>query len=81
MLPDDAEVQNQLASMSADERGKQAIAMLATGLYLANSGSSGGGGLNMGSALNSILSSQIQCIGRKPEECQLLDGSRRPRCG
>ena len=32
--PDDAEVQNQLASMSADERGKQAIAMLATGLYL-----------------------------------------------
>lgn len=41
--PDDAEVQNQLASMSADERGKQAIAMLATGLYLANSGSSGGG--------------------------------------
>ena len=60
--PDDAEVQNQLASMSADERGKQAIAMLATGLYLANSGSSGGGGLNMGSALNSILSSQINAL-------------------
>lgn len=48
--------------MSADERGKQAIAMLATGLYLANSGSSGGGGLNMGSALNSILSSQINAL-------------------
>lgn len=60
--PDDADVQNQLASMSEDERSRQAIAMLATGLYLANPGSSGGGGLNMGSALNSLLSSQINAL-------------------
>ena len=55
--PEDATVQNQLAMMGPDERQKQAIAMLATGIYLADSGSSGG--FNMGSALNSVLSSQI----------------------
>ena len=60
--PDDTEVQNQLASMSLEERNKQAIAMLATGVYLADSGSSGGGGLNMGSALNSLLTSQINAL-------------------
>ena len=37
--PDNAEVQNQLASMGPDERSKQAVAMLATGIYLADSGS------------------------------------------
>lgn len=56
--PDDTEVQNQLATMTAEERNKQAIAMLATGIYLADSGSSNGG-LNMGAALNSVLASQI----------------------
>ena len=56
--PDDAEVQNQLAAMSAEERNKQAIAMLATGIYLADSGSSNGG-LNMGAALNSVLANEI----------------------
>lgn len=60
--PDDTEVQNQLAAMSPEERNKQAIAMLATGIYLANSGSSGGGGLNMGAALNSLISSQINAL-------------------
>lgn len=56
--PDDTEVQNQLAAMTAEERNKQAVAMLATGIYLADSGSSNGG-LNMGAALNSVLASQI----------------------
>ena len=37
----------------AEERSKQAIAMLATGIYL-NSGAKGGG-LSMGAALNSVL--------------------------
>lgn len=55
--PEDATVQNQLASMGPDERSKQAIAMLVTGIYLADSG--GSGGMNMGSALNSVLTSQI----------------------
>ena len=36
--PDDASVQNQLAGMGPDERSKQAVAMLATGIFLADSG-------------------------------------------
>ena len=58
--PEDGTVQNQLAMMGPEERQKQAIAMLATGIYLADSGSSGG--FNMGSALNSVLSSQINSL-------------------
>ncbi len=58
--PDNGEVQNQLASMGPDERSKQAVAMLVSGIYLADSGSSGG--FNMGSALNSVLSSQINSL-------------------
>ncbi len=54
--PDDSEIQNQLAMMGEDERQKNAVAMLATGIYLADSGSSN---FNMSSALNSVLSSQI----------------------
>lgn len=58
--PRDATVQNELLAMGADERGKQAIAMLATGIYL-NSGVKGGG-LDMGAALNSVLQSQINSL-------------------
>ena len=46
--------------MGAEERSKQAIAMLATGIYL-NSGAKGGG-LSMGAALNSVLQSQINSL-------------------
>ena len=55
--PEDATVQNELQSMDAEERSKQAIAMLATGIYL-NSGS----GLSMGSALNTVLQNQINAL-------------------
>ena len=58
--PEDATVQNELQAMGAEERSKQAIAMLATGIYL-NSGAKGGG-LSMGSALNSVLQSQINAL-------------------
>ena len=58
--PHDATVQNELLAMGADERSKQAIAMLATGIYL-NSGVKGGG-LDMGAALNSVLQSQINSL-------------------
>lgn len=58
--PEDATVQNELQAMGAEERSKQAIAMLATGIYL-NSGIKGGG-LTMGSALNSVLQSQINAL-------------------
>lgn len=60
--PDNSTVQNQLASMGQEERSKQAIALLATGVYLASSGSGGKGGLDMGAALNSVLQSQINAI-------------------
>lgn len=65
--PDDGTVQNELASMSTDERNKQAIAMLATGRYLASkSGSGGNGGLlsgiNMGAALSSVLADEINSL-------------------
>ncbi len=59
--PNDAEVQNELLSLSADERGKQAITMLATGIYL-GSGVVSGEGLTMGTALNSVLQSQINAL-------------------
>lgn len=58
--PEDATVQSELASMGAEERAKQAITMLATGMYLYNTGK--GSGLTMGSALNSVLQSQINSL-------------------
>ena len=58
--PEDATMQNELAAMSADERSKQAITTLATGLYLYSGNK--GGGLTMGSALNSVLQSQINSL-------------------
>lgn len=58
--PEDATVANELQSMGAEERSKQAIAMLATGIYM-NSGVKGGG-LNMNAALNSVLQSQINAL-------------------
>ena len=58
--PDDATIENELQAMGAEERSKQAIAMLATGVYM-NSGVKGGG-LSMGSALNSVIQSQINSL-------------------
>jgi len=58
--PEDVAIQNELQAMGAEERSKQAIAMLATGIYL-NSGVKGGG-LDMGTALNSVLQSQINAL-------------------
>lgn len=55
--PSDGTVQNELASMGSEERSKAAITMLATGLYMNSLGA--GGNLTMGSALNSVLQSQI----------------------
>lgn len=58
--PNDGNIQNELQSMSSDERSKAAITMLATGMYMGNSGASNG--LTMGAALNSILQSQINSL-------------------
>lgn len=58
--PEDGVIENELQDMGAEERSKQAIAMLATGIYLNNGGK--GGGLSMGAALNSVLQNQINSL-------------------
>lgn len=61
--PEDATVQNQLASMGEDKRNIQAIAMLATGFYLADGGKNDFNlSQKMGSALSSVVSSQINAL-------------------
>ncbi len=57
--PEDATIENELQAMGAEERSKQAIAMLATGIYL---GGGGSGNLTMGAALNSVIQSQINSL-------------------
>lgn len=59
--PEDATVENELQAMGAEERSKQAIAMMATGIYMGKSGG-GNGGLSMGAALNSVLQNQINSL-------------------
>ena len=52
--------------MGAEERGKQALYIMVMKTYLGTGPIGGGGGglgkLNMGSALNSVLSSQINSL-------------------
>lgn len=62
--PEDAAVENQLTTMGPEERGKQAVALMAVGTYLGPGGGGSGGGfnLNMGSALNSALTGQINSL-------------------
>lgn len=59
--PEDMTVQNQLSAMGPEERSKQAVSMLVTGMYLASS-NSGKVNMNMGAALNSFLQSEINNI-------------------
>ena len=58
--PEDATVQEQLNTMSVEERGKLAVTMLVTGMYMAEGNSTGG--FNMNNALNSFLQSQISNV-------------------
>lgn len=60
--PEDLTVQNQLAAMSADQRGKVAVAMMATGMYITDTNSMSGGGFKANNALNAFLQSEIQSI-------------------
>lgn len=57
--PEDLTIQNELASMSLEEKNKLAVAMLATGMYLSGSNSSG---FNAGNALNNFLQNEINNI-------------------
>ena len=58
--PEDAAVQDQLNTMSVEERGKLAVTMLVTGMYMAEGNSTGG--FNVNNALNSFLQNQISNV-------------------
>ena len=64
--PEDMTVQNQLAAMSIEERGKMAVTMLATGMYLLGDNESGG--FSTTNALNALLQSEITNIAGKALE-------------
>ena len=57
--PEDMSVNNELLSMGPEQRGKLAVTMLTTGMYLADGNT---GGFSMNSALSSFLQSEINTI-------------------
>ena len=59
--PEDLSIQNQLATMTADQRSKTAVSLMATGLFIAE-GNMATGGFQASSALNAFLQSEIQSI-------------------
>ncbi len=63
--PEDMSIQNELAQMSTEQRGRVAVTMLATGMYITDSGSASSGGFSTQNALNSFLQSQISNIAGK----------------
>ena len=61
--PEDLAMQNKLAGMTRAQRGKSAVAMLATGMFLDDESlTSGGSGFKAGNALTAFLQSEIQNI-------------------
>ena len=60
--PEDLNIQNQLASMSAEQRGKAAVTMMATGTYMTDETMMSGSGFKANNALNAFLQSEIQNI-------------------
>lgn len=57
--PEDLTVQNELASLSKEEKNKLAVALLATGMYLSSTNATGFSATN---ALNNFLQSEINKI-------------------
>ena len=57
--PEDVSVQSELQSMTVEQRGKLAVTMLTTGMYLADGNTAG---FSMNSALSSFLQSEINNI-------------------
>lgn len=60
--PEDGTIQNELASMSAEEKNKLAVTMLVTGMYLSESNMGSGKAFNTNNVLNSFLQKEIQSI-------------------
>lgn len=56
--PEDLQMRNTLAALTDEERGRQAIMMLATGTYLGSKGSTTGG-FDMNATLSSLITSQL----------------------
>ena len=63
--PEDMGIQNELVSMGAEQRGRVAVTMLATGMYITDSGSASSGGFSTQNALNAFLQSQISGLAGK----------------
>ena len=57
--PEDMNIQNELASMSDEGRGKLAVSLLATGMYLSSTNKSS---FKANNALNTFLQSEIQTL-------------------
>lgn len=57
--PEDMTLHNELQSMSVEQRGKLAVTMLTTGMYIADGNT---GGFSMNNALSSFLQSEINNI-------------------
>ncbi len=62
--PEDMSISNQLATMGQEERGKVAVTMLATGMYITEGGN-GTSGLSTTNALNAFLQNQISAISNR----------------
>lgn len=60
--PEDLNIQNQLATMSTEQRGKTAVTMMATGMYMTDETMLSGSGFQANNALNAFLQSEIQNI-------------------
>lgn len=60
--PEDLAIQNELAAMSKEQRGKAAVTLMATGMYMTDENMMSGGGFKMNNALNAFLQSEIQNI-------------------
>ncbi|MBR6031416.1 MAG: translocation/assembly module TamB domain-containing protein [Bacteroidaceae bacterium] len=62
--PEDMSVQNQLTAMTAEERGRVAVTMLVTGMYVTDNGETNGS-FNYANTLNSYLQNAINEIAGK----------------
>ena len=62
--PEDMTVQNQLSAMTAEERGRVAVTMLVTGMYVTDDAETNGG-YNYANTLNAYLQSAINDIAGK----------------
>ena len=60
--PEDLSVQNELAAMSAEQRGKAAVTLMATGMYMTDESMMSGSGFKANNALNAFLQNEIQNI-------------------